>query len=220
MTNESPKNESAAPAQTKQGSKFQASLDEHGFKLLVIFFIVFAVLCLTPTFLVFVDFYKDGVLNEQYQTIFFTTLITLFGILITGIFLFMTFRIEHGAKIEAREEAREEARDVAKGVAEERVKVFVLKAEQDIDVFRNQAIESLKQTEAVAAKKIQSLDAQLRDQTIESLKQVKAAAEKEVQAFKDQAMEETGKAAELIEEAAKKVKNAGKGSPRQSGSAG
>lgn len=114
MANESPKNESAAPAQTKQGSKFQASLDEHGFKLLVTFFIVFVVLCLTPTLLVVGAFLNDGALNEQYQTILFTTLITLFGILITGIFLFMTLRIERGAKIEAREEARTVAEEMMK----------------------------------------------------------------------------------------------------------
>ena len=112
MANESPKNESAAPAQAKQESKFYASLDEHGFKLLVTFFIVLVVLCLTPPLLVVGGFLTGGTLNEQYQIIFFTTLITFFGILITGIFIFMTFRIEHGAKIEARQEARTVAEEM------------------------------------------------------------------------------------------------------------
>lgn len=226
MANESPKNESVVPAQSKQGSRFYASLDKHGFKMLVIFFIVLVVLCLMLTFLVGGVFHKKDVTNVQYQAIFFTTLITLFGILITGIFIFMTFRIEHGAKIEAREEAR--------NVARERVDTFVLKAEQDIQVFKDQAIEHLKQAETAATKKIQSLDVQLKDHATEHLKQAEAVTTKKIQALdaqlKDQATkhlkqteaavtekiqetkvqaikEVTGKVAELMENALRQMRN-------------
>lgn len=157
MANENPKNELAESVQTKQGSKFQADLDKHGFKLTVTFFIVLVVLCLMPTALVVGDFLPKGCApNEQYQTILFTTLITLFGILMTGIFIFMTFRIEHGAKIAAREEARNVAEPVVRDATEK------------IQALEAQVTERLEQAEAAATKRIEALEAQVKETTIEA----------------------------------------------------
>ena len=73
----------------------------------------------------------------------------IFGILITGVFIFMTFRIDHGAKLEARSTALAEAKSVlaeadrilneAESKCSEALNEIVSKAEQAVTANVDQA---------------------------------------------------------------------------------
>ena len=52
--------------------------------------------------------------DGAWHTAFFTVLIGLFGVLITGLFVFMAFRIDRGAKWEAQQVAEKAAKGVVK----------------------------------------------------------------------------------------------------------
>ena len=125
MANENPKNTADEPEPTNQESgkgQFQASIDKHGFKILVVSLFLLGVLCIPQSVLVVGALVKGGVLNDQCQnqcqTIIGTTDIMFFSVLITGIFIFMTFRIDRGAKHEAREVARQVAEEASRTAEE------------------------------------------------------------------------------------------------------
>ena len=62
-------------------------------------------------------------------------IVAIFGVLITGVFVFMTFRIDRGAKLEAQTTAKFEAEQVLKDVkenAEEAVRKAIERDEQQI----------------------------------------------------------------------------------------
>lgn len=152
MKNERTKNQSDVATQTNQESgkgQFQASLDKHGFNLMLAFLSISALPCVILILLIGGVLIQDGTLSGQYQTILFTTIITLFGLLITGIFIFMTFRIDSGAKSEAREVAK----DVAKQATEEAKQEAVAEAKRSAEEAKQQAIAEAKRI-AEEAKRI------------------------------------------------------------------
>ena len=61
-----------------------------------------------------VDGGSSGDSDGAWHTAFFTVLIGLFGVLITGLFVFMAFRIDRGAKWEAQQVAKKAAKGVVK----------------------------------------------------------------------------------------------------------
>ena len=172
MANENPKNTADEPEPTNQESgkgQFQASIDKHGFKILVVSLFLLGVLCIPQSVLVIGALVKGGVLNDQCQnqcqTIIGTTDIMFFSVLITGIFIFMTFRIDRGAKSEAREvasraaeETKQYATEEIKRVAEEakrgteEAKRDAEEAKRDAEEAKRDATEKTKQIGRIAEK--------------------------------------------------------------------
>ena len=103
-----------------------------------------------------------GAVGSPWSMAFFTVLMGLFGVLITGLFVFMAFRIDHGAKLEAQriameaaqkaaEEARSAARKRAEEVAAERAQEVA--AEKAAEVAAEIAERAAERAKKVAAKK-------------------------------------------------------------------
>lgn len=83
--------------------------------------------------------------NERTQgrdpTYWLSSVVTLFGVLITGLFVFMTFRIDRGARYEAQAvaqeaitEARREAREAAERIAVEEARKIAVEEARKIAV--------------------------------------------------------------------------------------
>lgn len=89
--------------------------------------------------------------GDRWHTAFFTVFIGLFGVLITGLFVFMAFRIDRGARWEAQQVAEREverAAKAARGTARKRAgKVAAAKA-------REVAVEEARKVAADEARKV------------------------------------------------------------------
>lgn len=92
--------------------------DTRGFQWVVAIMLILVTVILSGSILlVVVAALVDG--GSHWDTAFFTVLIGLFGLLISGLFVFMAFRIDRGARWEAQRVAGEVAQDVAGKAARE-----------------------------------------------------------------------------------------------------
>ena len=90
--------------------------DTAGFQWVVAIILGLITVAISSAMLVFPFILKPSGGGEWY-TAFFTVFIGLFGVLITGIFVFMAFRIDRGAKSEAQQVAEEVAKETAEETA-------------------------------------------------------------------------------------------------------
>ena len=91
---------------------------------------------------------------------FISVTAAIFGILITGVFVFMTFRIDRGARIEARAVAEEEAK--------KRLGDIQVETRETSERFTVRVAERLREsTEAVLRRRNENLDCQIRPVTLE-----------------------------------------------------
>ena len=89
-------------------------VDRPGFqKLVAALLVLITVTICSAMFVLVVEAVDDGTAGA-WHTAFFTVLIGLFGVLITGLFVFMAFRIDRGAKWEAQQVAEKAAKGVVK----------------------------------------------------------------------------------------------------------
>ena len=114
--------------------------------------------------------------------------ITLFGVLISGVFIFMTFRIDRGAKTEAREEANRIAKLISTEIAER----GAASAKEEAEAIARQV-----------AKDVASKNA--RKVANETVREMLDAATKSAEAVATQAAKET--ANEIIEEVRQKLRD-------------
>ena len=90
-------------------------VDRPGFQKLVAALLVLITVTICSAMFVLVAAAADGGgRSGAWHTAFFTVLIGLFGVLITGLFVFMAFRIDRGAKWEAQQVAEKAAKGVVK----------------------------------------------------------------------------------------------------------
>lgn len=92
-----------------------------GFKKLVATLLVLITLVLSGAMIVLLFKASNGGDGGEWNTAFFTVLIGLFGVLITGLFVFMAFRIDRGARWEARRVAEEVSEKLTRGIQERAV---------------------------------------------------------------------------------------------------
>lgn len=99
--------------------------DTKGFQWVVAIMLILVTLVLSGSIvLVVVAALMDG--SGQWNTAFFTVLIGLFGMLISGLFVFMAFRIDRGARWEAQQVAIEVGKET-KSTARERAELVAAK---------------------------------------------------------------------------------------------
>ena len=122
-----------------------ALFDTRGFQWIVAAMLVLITVALSTAMFVLVLDANQGTTrgNGRWEMAFFTVLIGLFGVLITGLFVFMAFRIDRGAKSEAQRVAEKVAEKVAERAAED--------AER---IVRERAEEVAKEVAAEAAEKV------------------------------------------------------------------
>lgn len=93
-------------------------VDRPGFqKLVAALLVLITVTICSAMFVLVVEAVNGGSSGDSdgaWHTAFFTVLIGLFGVLITGLFVFMAFRIDRGAKWEAQQVAKKAAKGVVK----------------------------------------------------------------------------------------------------------
>ena len=106
-----------------------------------------------------------------------TVLVTLTGALITGIFVFMTFRIDRGARFEARKEARKVAKKEAKIVATEATEAARKAAGEAGKAAAREAAEVAKKEVTEAAREAVEATAQAKTQAAEAAERARKQAQ-------------------------------------------
>lgn len=113
-----------------------ALFDKDGFQWVVASVLVLITAALSVAMFTLVSDAKDAkAYNGEWVMAFFTVLMGLFGVLITGLFVFMAFRIDRGAKLEAQRAAMEAAQRAAKGArsaARKRAEKVAAKMAQEV----------------------------------------------------------------------------------------
>lgn len=105
---------------------------------------------------------ENGEWVDEWVMAFFTVLIGLFGMLITGLFVFMAFRIDRGARWEAQrvaKEAAEEAAEEAKRAAQKVASKIAKDEARSVakDTIKNVVEDAKSAARAAAAKKLRQM---------------------------------------------------------------
>ena len=104
--------------------------DTPGFQKVVAVMLGLITAVLSIAMIVLVCEAVNGGDGGRWDTAFFTVFIGLFGVLITGLFVFMAFRIDRGARWEAQRVAEKVAEKVAERAAEEAERTVRERAEK------------------------------------------------------------------------------------------
>lgn len=104
--------------------------DTPGFQKVVAVMLGLITAALSIAMIVLVFEAMNGGDGGRWDTAFFTVFIGLFGVLITGLFVFMAFRIDRGARWEAQRVAEKVAEKVAERAAEEAERTVRERAEK------------------------------------------------------------------------------------------
>lgn len=130
-------------------------VDRPGFQKLVAALLVLITVTICSAMFVLVAKAVDDGTAGAWHTAFFTVLIGLFGVLITGLFVFMAFRIDRGAKWEAQQVAKKAAKGVVKKArSTARKRAGKVAAEKAAKVAAEEAAEvAAKEAAEVAAEK-------------------------------------------------------------------
>ena len=146
----------------QEHAKGQDVFESEGFKQLITAVICIVTAVLSGVLIVLtIPAVKGTPLPE---TALFAPLIALFGVLMTGIFVFMTFRIDRGARHEAKSQAEFTAGEVARNVAETEAQKILKEAKMESErIARDVTKEAKMESERIAQEESKKVEEKFKD---------------------------------------------------------